>query len=75
MKAIQPSAVADGAIPPSRSSNTLGSAKVVDWNTSELTAVVMNTIIDMRQSVAFRSSVRASSLSDFRRPASNLYAD
>jgi hypothetical protein len=32
-------------MPPSRSSNTLGSAKVVDWKTMLDTAVVRNTIM------------------------------
>ena len=47
--ASPPSAVADTLMPPSRSSNTLGSAKVVDWNTMLDTAVVRNTIIDTRK--------------------------
>ena len=55
-KASWPIAVADGAMPPRRSSNTLGSAKVVDWKTMLETAVVRNTIIETRSSSALRSA-------------------
>src|SRR5262249_18339096 len=51
-----PSAVADALMPPSRSSNTLGRAKVVDWKTMLDTAVVRNTIIDTRKSNALMSA-------------------
>ena len=47
--------VAEMARPPSRSSNTLGSANVVDWNTMLETAVVKNTIMDTRSNIASTS--------------------
>ena len=51
-----PSAVADTAMPPRRSSNTLGSANVVDWKTMLDTAVVRNTMADTRSSSALTSA-------------------
>ena len=42
-------------MPPRRSSNTLGSANVVDWKTMLDTAVVRNTIMDTRRSSALTS--------------------
>jgi hypothetical protein len=51
-----PTAVADSAMPLRRSANTLGSANVVDWNTTLETAVVRNTIADTRKSSALTSA-------------------
>jgi len=51
-----PSVVAEMAIPCSRSSNTLGRAKVVDWKTMLETAVVKKTMADTRNSSALMSA-------------------
>ncbi len=43
-------------MPPSRSSNTFGSAKVVDWKTMLDTAVVKKTMAETRTSSALTSA-------------------